>query len=83
VGETCLAQFHYRRRYLTVPDVLTGWTLILRSLMPRHDALQYGRKRSDADSAGDQDGVLGVEDLAGRCTVGSIDVTLTHQVAII
>ena len=44
--------------------------------VPVHDGLQDGGEGGDADAGADQDGVLGPEDLAGRCTKWPINVNL-------
>lgn len=44
------------------------------SSMTVHDALQDGGEGCHTDTGADEDGVLGAEDLAGRCAVGTVDV---------
>ncbi len=41
-----------------------------------HDGLEDGGEWGDADARGDEDGVLGAEEVAGGSTEGSIEVDL-------
>ncbi len=41
-----------------------------------HDGLEDGGEGGNPDTSTDQDGVLGPEDLAGRCSEWSIDINL-------
>ncbi len=59
-----------------MPGVLTGGTGATGGLVPGCDTLQDGRKRSDANAAGDEQRVLRVEDVPRWAAVRTVYVHL-------
>ena len=64
----------YLDRMITFNPIISINFSIVANLIPVHYGLQNGGEWRHAYSGGNENGMMSSENVAGRCTVGTIDV---------